>query len=118
MASPENKPETERDLALLSWIQQFAPYGVLTLDTSLRVQSWNRWLELHSSWNAATVIGRSLFEMFPDLENRRLKAPFQRALEGESSVLSTALHRYLLPLDSPLKAGGSGRMQQTARVAP
>ena len=118
MASLENKPEAERELALLSWIHQFAPYGVLTLDTSLRVQSWNRWLESHSSWNAPAVIGRSLFEIFPDLENRRLKAPFQRALEGESSVLSTALHHYLLPLESPLRDGRNGHMQQTARIAP
>ena len=118
MASPEEKPGTERELALLSWIQQFAPYGVLTLDTSLRVQTWNRWLESHSSLTAAAVAGRNLFEIFPELEKRRLTAPFQRALEGESCVLSTALHHYLLPLQSPLHNGGSDQMQQTARIAP
>src|SRR5581483_10126300 len=43
---------------------------------------------------------------------------FERALQGESSVLSTALHRYLLPLPSPFRETGQVHMLQTARIAP
>lgn len=118
MAVPENNPDSKRELALLSWIQQFAPYGVLTLDSSLRVQSWNKWMESHSSLTATEVAGRPLFEIFPDLEERKLTGPFHRAMQGESSVLSAALHHYLLPLKSPLSALESNWMWQTARVAP
>src|ERR1700761_5530114 len=118
MANPEHNPAEVRDLALLSWIQQLSPYGVFTLDTSLRVQSWNRWLEAHGSPSGANVIGRPLFEIFPELEERKLTAPFRRALAGESSVLSTGLHLYLLPLKSPLSNRKNDRMRQTARIDP
>ncbi len=113
----EDSSKNERDSALLSWIQQFAPYGVFTLDNSLRVQSWNRWMELHSALTFAEVVGRPILEIYPDLVTRRLHKPFQRALDGESSVLSTALHHYLLPLATP-SSGKKERMLQTARVAP
>lgn len=102
---------------MLSWIQD-APYGIFTLDTSLRVQSWNRWMETQSSFSCADVKGRPLFEIFPDLIQRRLEAPFQRALKGESSVLSSSLHQYLLSLKSPMSGDEKGLMRQTARVSP
>jgi signal transduction histidine kinase len=88
------------------------------LDKSLRVQSWNQWMASHSLLPGAEVIGRQLFEIFPELDKRKLTVPFHRALDGESSVLSTALHHYLLPLKSPLSSHESGPMRQTARVAP
>jgi PAS domain S-box-containing protein len=118
MEMPKDNPERILERALLSWIQEFAPYGVFTLDTALRVQSWNRWMESHSPFARTEVAGRSLFEIFPDLEERKLTMPFQRALDGESSVLSTALHRYLLPFKSPLSDREGDRMRQTARIAP
>ena len=117
MASSNNIPETSLDAALLSWLQQFAPHGVFTLDASLRIRSWNHWMELHSSLTSAEVLGRELFEIYPDLERRKLRMPFQRALAGESSVLSSALHRYLLPFPS-LAVESSDQMLQTARIAP
>src|ERR1700743_3024766 len=118
MADSEDISIEKQESALLSWIQQFAPYGVFTLDQSLQIKSWNRWMEAHSARSSAEVVGRSLFEVYPELVQRKLTQTFQRALEGESSVLSTALHRYLLPFQSQLSSNGSERMRQTARVAP
>ena len=63
-------------------------------------------------------LAKNLFALFPDLHERRLFSHFERALQGESSVLSTALHRYLLPLPSPFRDGGVSQMLQTARIAP
>lgn len=118
MSEPIDNPETKRGEALLSWIQQFAPYGVATLDESFRVKSWNHWMELHSGMPLSDVAGKSLFTLFPDLKERRLVPHFERALNGESSVLSTALHRYLLPLPSPFRENGTVHMLQTARITP
>lgn len=107
-----------REGALLSWIQQFAPFGVVTLDESLCVQSWNHWMEQHSARKFEEIKGQSLFSLFPDLKERKLTSHFERALEGESSVLSTGLHRYLLPLPSPFRELDEEHMLQTARIAP
>ncbi len=119
MANPDNNnQENKRDMALLSWIKEFAPYGVFTLDNLLRVQSWNRWMESHSSLTRSQVAGRTLADIFPELAGQKFNMPFDRALRGESSVLSTAFHRHFLPLKSLYGDRQQGWMRQTARVSP
>ena len=118
MLAETYNPGSKRDAALLSWIQQFAPYGVATLDESFQVRSWNHWMELHSGLRLDEVAGKNLFDLFPDLRERKLGPYFERALQGESSVLSTSLHRYLLKLPSPFRETGLPHMLQTARIAP
>lgn len=104
--------------ALLGWMQDVAPYGILTTDREFRVRSWNHWLALHSGMAPDTVIGRPLFEVFPDLLTRRLDEHFKRALQGEVSMLSTALHRYLLRFPSVERDPSMVHMLQTVRIAP
>ncbi|MGZ8920748.1 MAG: sensor histidine kinase [Limisphaerales bacterium] len=106
------------EAAMLQWINDFAPYGVVTTDTNFRIQSWNLWMATHSGLALAEVADRSLFEIFPDLKERGLGKRFDRALTGEVSVLSTALHGYLIPMEPPLSNSGFEQMQQTARIAP
>jgi signal transduction histidine kinase len=118
MADPVQHPGSKREAAVLSWIQQFAPYGVITLDESLRVQSWNSWMEQHSGRPLEEVAGQDLFRLYPELSERKLTGHFERALAGESSVLSTALHRYLLPLRATFPDRSAPQMLQTARLAP
>jgi signal transduction histidine kinase len=113
----EFSPST-REAALLEWIQQLAPYGVITLDESFRVQGWNRWMETHGAAPARDVLGKSFFDVVPDLEQRRLASAFKRALLGESCVLSTTLHRYVVPMPSPTGLTPGGFMLQTARISP
>lgn len=118
MFQRDNDPVSQRKEALLSWIDQFAPYGVIMLDEALQIKGWNHWMELHSSRKAGEMEGKSLLELFPDLKERRLAAHFERALQGESSVLSTSLHHYLVPIPSPFRESGAEYMLQTARIAP
>ena len=75
-------------------------------------------MELHSGKPLAQVEGKDLFALYPDVRKRKLVAWFERALQGESSVLSTTLHRYLLPLPSPFRESPTAKMLQTARVGP
>jgi signal transduction histidine kinase len=110
--------ESRGESALLSWVQQFAPYGIITLDESFCIKTWNRWMEIHSSRRVDDVKGKDLFALFPDLRERRLDSHFERALDGESCVLSTALHQYLLPLPSSFPEPGIVHMLQTARISP
>jgi PAS domain S-box-containing protein len=104
--------------ATLEWIDRFAPYGVIATDRDLRICSWNHWMERHSGMDAKTVLGRTLTELFPDLEERRLLPQLERALEGEVNVVSTALHGWLIPLPTVTREVGFPFMKQTARVAP
>lgn len=104
--------------ALLGWMQAIAPYGIFTTDAELRIQSWNQWLAQHSGLPAEKVVGQSLFQVFPNAHTRRFEEHFRRALAGEISMLSTGLHKYLLPL--PVASGDFDvpYMLQTVRIAP
>jgi signal transduction histidine kinase len=104
--------------AILSWMEDIAPYGILTTDTQLIVQSWNEWLETHSGVAAPQAIGKSLLALFPDLVDRKIDEHFRRALAGEIIVLSAAFHGYLLPFPPSMREATSSYMQQTARIAP
>lgn len=99
-------------------VQELVPYGIFTTDSDLRIRSWNRWLVTQSGLPAESVIGHPVGEVFPDLGKRHVLEKFARALSGEISVLSAALHKYLLPLPAPLGTGAPSHMLQTARIAP
>ncbi|MBL9169429.1 MAG: response regulator [Verrucomicrobiales bacterium] len=114
----ESDPSVAGIQSVVSWLQAIAPYGILTTDRSLRIQTWNQWLVFHSGLSASEAIGRSLVELFPDLQQRRLLSRFESALAGEISVLSTALHKYLLPFPVTIEGCRSQWMLQTARIAP
>ena len=118
LPEPVSAPDSKNELALLSWIREFAPYGIITLDRAFHISIWNHWMEIHSSMRSEDVLGKDLLSLFPDLDERKLTLYFKRALEGESSVLSTALHHYLLALPSPLRETGGRHMLQTSRIAP
>ncbi|MGZ5546172.1 MAG: ATP-binding protein [Limisphaerales bacterium] len=113
-----HQPNAELDEATLEWIDRFAPYGVLATDRELRIRSWNCWLEKHSGFAEKDVLGRKITEVYPDLAKRRLIPQFERALQGEVSVISTALHGWLLPLKQVARDIDFPHMKQTARVAP
>src|SRR5580658_3493123 len=83
--------------AMSAWMQAIAPFGILMTDRELRVRSWNDWLVNHSGLTAPRAVGRCLTDLYPDLAERRLDRHYARALSGEIIVLSTALHKYLLP---------------------
>jgi len=118
MELPNFPPLEQQDNALLAWIKDLAPHGIFTTDEQLRVQWWNQWMEVHSGLPSAAVVGRSLLEVFPELAARRLDAQFGRALNGEVSVLATALHDYLLPFAPTVREAGMPHMLQTARIGP
>ena len=104
--------------AMLAWMQEIAPYGIFTTDAALNVRSWNQWLVTHSGLPSHVVLGRPLAVIFPHVKERGLEAHFYRALSGEISVLSTALHKFLLPLPSTVRGYDVAHMLQTVRIAP
>ena len=91
--------------------------GILMTDAELTIRGWNQWLETRSGRTAAEMIGRSLLDVYPDLVERGLDKYFKDALEGQVSVLSQRLHRYLLPM-KPQDDTSFELMQQSARIAP
>ncbi|MEO6005665.1 MAG: ATP-binding protein [Opitutus sp.] len=111
----ENFSVTE---AMATWMQGLAPFGIFITDRELRIQSWNEWLVGHSQLTPREVIGRHLNDVYPDIAERRLTERYMQALAGEISVLSTALHKYLLPFRVTVAESSLPHMLQTVRIAP
>jgi signal transduction histidine kinase/ActR/RegA family two-component response regulator len=115
--------DTSFDLAKLNasvvrWVTEDTHQGCFVTDVQLRVVLWNRWMELHSGRSAAEVLGRSLFEVYPDVAEREIKEYYQSALEGRVTILSHALHRYIIALPATNADLGFTHMPQSGRIGP
>jgi PAS domain S-box-containing protein len=76
--------------------------GVIVVDQNERVTHWNRWMASASGLAAAQVCGRTLPEIFPDRNLRRLPLAIREALSLRASTIIThALNPSLFPLQSP-----------------
>ncbi|MCX7669139.1 MAG: PAS domain S-box protein, partial [Anaerolineae bacterium] len=104
--------------ATFRWFIEQAQQGILICDRDLRVRAWNRWLEFATGRNAAEVIGRPLYDLFPEIVQRGLDRYFQQALEGQSVLLAQRFHNYLLALPVQSHFVGFTHMQQSVRLAP
>ena len=105
--------------ALLDWLSELAPVGVLITDTDLRVLFANNWFEKFLTPRPEEIVGRRLKEIAPELEQRGFSRFYENALAGESRVLSHRFHRYLFPMVPPAGVGGNfSRMQQSATISP
>ncbi len=103
--------------AMLRWVQVHGAQGIITTDDQLRIRGWNHWMELRTGRKSETMLGLNLLETFPQMIERKLDRYYQRALEGQSGVLSQKLHRYLLEM--PAAAGEDDeQMYQSVRISP
>ena len=117
MTRMEGINESLLNAAVQDWMQHLAPQGIFLTDKSFNVVAWNGWLEERSGRRAKDVVGRNLFELYPDLIERGLDANYRDALEGQVRILSQRLHGYLLPMPSP-EFKEYAEMQQSVRISP
>ena len=104
--------------AAAKWFEELDDRGVFITDDRFIVRRWNHWLAAQTGRPAADVVGRPLFELFPDLIGRGLDASYRDALAGEVRVLSQRLHQYLLPITRNFHGAGLTEMAQSARIEP
>lgn len=104
--------------ALLGWLFEAAPFGVLVTGEDLHIRYANEWFQRSLEPPEDELIGRSLFEIFPDLLNRGFDRYYNEALAGQSRILSHRFHKYLIPMPPATKKGEFDHMQQRAQISP
>jgi signal transduction histidine kinase/CheY-like chemotaxis protein len=104
--------ETAIGEATLRWFRESASFGMVTTDASLTVTSWNRWLVGATGIAEEAALGRHLLDVLPSFVERGFNQAYDDALHGVVTVLSHALHRFILagPADDP--------RPQRGRIAP
>ena len=118
MTKKRPNPEALLNAAVLRWMQDLSPQGILMTDAELKILGWNQWLEGHTGKSAAEVVGQNLLTAFPELVERGLDRYYEWALEGQIRILSQRLHGHLLAMHVPGKDNTQVQMQQSVRISP
>ncbi len=97
-----------------------AEIGVVFVDATKRIVVWNEWMALRSGIPSDWVLGRTISEVFPDLENSRIDGAIDETIvDGRTIVLSSSLHKSLFPLLHEGRIPGRGEpMQQIVAFKP
>ncbi len=83
------------------------------------IQIWDAALERLTGIRADAARGKTVVELIPDLEERRLLARFRRVIdEGVVELLSPAFHHYLIPCLPSAPSKLFERMRQRVTIAP
>jgi PAS domain S-box-containing protein len=73
--------------------------GLIVFDTDERIVRWNKWMATTSNRPEADALGKTLPELFPAADLKRLPSAIKAALgSSASTVLTNALNPSLLPL--------------------
>ncbi len=104
--------------ALVRWFSELTHEGIFATDREFRVIVWNRWMEIHTDRPATSVIGVSIFDLYPDLVDRGVDRYYREALAGRIAVMSFGLHKYVLPLAPTHPELGYAEMPQSGRIGP
>src|SRR5678815_4159793 len=99
LSAPHADPSNSTlSAAFQRWMHEFAANGFLLTDENLKIGFCNSWLSKQIGSAESDLLGRDLFEVFPDLQKRGFDRYYTEALSGQSRILSHRLHKYLLPM--------------------
>lgn len=96
------------------------PIGVLVLDAKHIIRYWNRWLTDQTGVDEEHAIGRTLDELFPNINTSRFLWGIEHVITTKSpQVMSQALNRFLIPIQiEHTDDHGLSKMQQHVHIAP
>ena len=93
--------------------------GVFTTDASLVIGSWDIWMARASGIPEEHARGKSLLQLFPDIESRGLSHRLRAVIErGTVDILAPAFHQYLVRCPTSEGAPYFAVMQQHVTVSP
>lgn len=94
--------------------------GVIVIDKGFLVCYWNRWLEINTKVKSEDIIGSSLFDYFPSLNDQKFIRMCRTVFSfGSHNFISQKLHKYLLPIKSSANFCNEFEfMQQSSAIFP
>ena len=96
-----------------------AQVGILIVDATLAVRTWDAWLAAATGIPTEEACGRPLAAVVPAIAERGFLARFEQVLStGEVQVLAPAFHHYLIPCAPREPSPHFDRMQQRVTLGP
>ncbi|MGD9807926.1 MAG: diguanylate cyclase [Deferribacterales bacterium] len=72
--------------------------GIVMLDTDLNITDWNNWMYIYSDKSAEEVMGKNIYDVYPELNRNCFVRGCKSVLSfGNLVFLSSKLHKYLFP---------------------
>lgn len=105
---------------LRAFVVDHVDVGIFAVDGDLTIVMWNRFMEIHGRIPAADVVGRKLFEAFPDLPRKWLEKKIRSVFTLGNFAFSNWEQRPWLfdfPHDRYI-TGGVDRMRQNLTFMP
>ncbi len=101
-------------------IDDLLPVGMVVVDRRFTVVMWNRFMELNSSMRAESVLGKNLFDAFPELNRNWLEKKIKSCLVLKTASFSSWQQRpYLFRFKvASMDAGEADFMHQDASIFP
>lgn len=106
---------------ILSAMCSMCDVGLLLLSKERGIVFWNQWLEEASGLENRDVLGKSLIEVFPDIDDSRLTQAIGETFSHNlSAVLSPRLHPNVFPLHVRTNVNGNSKekMEQLITLNP
>jgi PAS domain S-box-containing protein len=117
-----SRASIDQTLAMLGDVSDFVygpafdavDIGIIVLDEQQRIVAWNDWIARVSRQPRQSVIGRSLYDIFPMMRNTRLSSVIEDSFQaGSSSILNHSLNTLL-----PLHGDGGEKLLHNIVVRP
>jgi len=101
-SSEETSPEpieNETPLSLTQSVVDLSSIGLVVVDRQRVIVCWNEWMQSASGISMENTVGKSLYELIPELAGGRFEKAVAAALErGMPAFLSQKFHPHIFPL--------------------
>jgi len=80
-------PDSSDTTHLLNFIVDRAHVGIFVINQKREILLWNQFMEIHSERKAHTVVGKNLFEAFPELPKKWLDRKIENIFNPQKLLL-------------------------------
>lgn len=94
--------------------------GIIILDDKLRINYFNKWLEIHTFLKEKEILGKEICSVFPSINTKTLQRKISTALRmGTPTFYIASTSKYLIPIKiNQIKASGFTHMRQDVSLIP
>lgn len=102
------------DEEILSWLDTNSRLGIIITDTSLNITKANEWIRHYKKINPELILGKSIFEAFPEIKELGREQYYIDASKGKSFFFDNEEFGYLLVINMSRKT----YMRQAVHIMP